>query len=405
MKRETPQLPGPYVGGACAVPLSVGHPAFGAPAGAPQPSGAPPGPSTRGLTAESDTQRLLAHQLHQVSLHGPFNHGLAASNGMQIPAGQMQAPHARAGVLSDANALRSQGMHLTGMHSAGFHPPMHSAGFSMPMHSAGFSVPMHARGMSTYSGAMKVSDMHPAPAGARGMPGASMPMQPGGPAVQSPGVNTQSSSPTSGHLQPTSGHQTLPYRSAPWERPPMPRNQSFAQHPELYHRPAPGPLDAPRFEQPPSLPAFPTAGHSLDPRIGAPGGPPNGLLPDTFNTPAFEALADAGVPAHAAHNYLGHGVAALGIRRARTKPRGVQLTDRERKERHNEHTRSSRLRIDEGLKKLRNALLKVNPALKLTKKADIVEEAFNFVEAARQKMEMERRAREGVLDTSMTPSP
>lgn len=56
------------------------------------------------------------------------------------------------------------------------------------------------------------------------------------------------------------------------------------------------------------------------------------------------------------------------------------MSEKEKKDRHNAHTRSSRLRIDKGLQALKDALLKCNPNLRMNKKADIVEAAVKFVE-------------------------
>lgn len=70
----------------------------------------------------------------------------------------------------------------------------------------------------------------------------------------------------------------------------------------------------------------------------------------------------------------------MPVRSQRMKARGQALTEAQRKARHNEHTRSSRLRIDEGLKRLKAALLRADPELRLQKKADIVEEAIKIVE-------------------------
>ena len=66
-------------------------------------------------------------------------------------------------------------------------------------------------------------------------------------------------------------------------------------------------------------------------------------------------------------------------RRPRTRARLYQLTEKEKKERHNAHTRSSRLRIDRGLDRLKSTLKKVKPQLKLNKKADIVDEADKLI--------------------------
>lgn len=66
-------------------------------------------------------------------------------------------------------------------------------------------------------------------------------------------------------------------------------------------------------------------------------------------------------------------------RRRPTKPRIFQLSETEKKARHNAHTRSSRLRIDNGLDRLKQTLKKVRPTLKLSKKADIVDEAVRLI--------------------------
>lgn len=62
-----------------------------------------------------------------------------------------------------------------------------------------------------------------------------------------------------------------------------------------------------------------------------------------------------------------------------SKARVAQLTLTEKKARHNQHTRSSRLRIDNGLDRLKGTLKKVRPNLKLNKKADIVDEAVKLI--------------------------
>jgi hypothetical protein len=55
------------------------------------------------------------------------------------------------------------------------------------------------------------------------------------------------------------------------------------------------------------------------------------------------------------------------------------MSETQKRARHNEHTRSSRLRIDQGLGKLKRTLKRVRPTLKLTKKADIVDEAVKLI--------------------------
>jgi hypothetical protein len=70
---------------------------------------------------------------------------------------------------------------------------------------------------------------------------------------------------------------------------------------------------------------------------------------------------------------------AINARRRATKNRMYHLSETEKKARHNTHTRNSRLRIDEGLDRLKRTLKKVRPSLKLTKKADIVDEAVRII--------------------------
>jgi hypothetical protein len=69
----------------------------------------------------------------------------------------------------------------------------------------------------------------------------------------------------------------------------------------------------------------------------------------------------------------------MTARRRATKNRMYHLSETEKKARHNAHTRSSRLRIDNGLDRLKHTLKKVRPSLKLTKKADIVDEAVRII--------------------------
>lgn len=63
----------------------------------------------------------------------------------------------------------------------------------------------------------------------------------------------------------------------------------------------------------------------------------------------------------------------------RSRPRPNTLTEHEKRARHNAHTKSSRLRIDRGLERLKDALKKARPEVKLNKKADIVDAAVNYV--------------------------
>lgn len=68
-------------------------------------------------------------------------------------------------------------------------------------------------------------------------------------------------------------------------------------------------------------------------------------------------------------------------RRLRTVPRArsQQMTESQRKQRHNEHTRASRSRIDKGLERLKSVIRKVRPHQKVTKKADVLQEAVKLL--------------------------
>lgn len=70
---------------------------------------------------------------------------------------------------------------------------------------------------------------------------------------------------------------------------------------------------------------------------------------------------------------------ALGARR---QPRMNLLSEMEKRARHNAHTRSSRLRVDKGLNRLKEILKKARPELKLNKKADVVDAAYDFIQDA-----------------------
>jgi hypothetical protein len=109
-------------------------------------------------------------------------------------------------------------------------------------------------------------------------------------------------------------------------------------------------------------------------------------------TPPLHGHGDTGVlPQHPHSAPAGEYVSAdpglipplkLGSTTARPKRgkvRVVQLSETEKKARHNAHTRSSRLRIDNGLDRLKSTLRKVRPGLKLSKKADIVDEAVRLI--------------------------
>lgn len=66
--------------------------------------------------------------------------------------------------------------------------------------------------------------------------------------------------------------------------------------------------------------------------------------------------------------------------RATTRTRSQQMTESERKQRHNQHTRASRSRIDRGLERLKSVIRKVRPQQKVTKKADVLHEAVKLLE-------------------------
>lgn len=59
--------------------------------------------------------------------------------------------------------------------------------------------------------------------------------------------------------------------------------------------------------------------------------------------------------------------------------RSQQMTDSQRKQRHNEHTRASRSRIDRGLERLKSVIRKVRPNQKVSKKADVLQEAVKLL--------------------------
>lgn len=59
--------------------------------------------------------------------------------------------------------------------------------------------------------------------------------------------------------------------------------------------------------------------------------------------------------------------------------RAQQMTESQRKQRHNEHTRASRSRIDRGLERLKAVIKKVRPQQKVNKKADVLHEAVRLL--------------------------
>lgn len=71
----------------------------------------------------------------------------------------------------------------------------------------------------------------------------------------------------------------------------------------------------------------------------------------------------------------------MGERKVRAMPRtrAQQMTESQRKQRHNEHTRASRSRIDRGLERLKAVIKKVRPQQKVNKKADVLHEAVKLL--------------------------
>lgn len=65
--------------------------------------------------------------------------------------------------------------------------------------------------------------------------------------------------------------------------------------------------------------------------------------------------------------------------RPMTRSRAQQMTESQRKQRHNEHTRASRSRIDRGLDRLKAVIKKVRPEQKVSKKADVLHEAVKLL--------------------------
>lgn len=62
-----------------------------------------------------------------------------------------------------------------------------------------------------------------------------------------------------------------------------------------------------------------------------------------------------------------------------SRSRAQQMTESQRKQRHNEHTRASRSRIDRGLERLKSVIKKVKPHQKVTKKADVLQQAVKLL--------------------------
>lgn len=73
------------------------------------------------------------------------------------------------------------------------------------------------------------------------------------------------------------------------------------------------------------------------------------------------------------------GVGVQRRMRAMPRSRTQQMTESQRKQRHNEHTRASRSRIDKGLERLKNTIRKVQPDQKVTKKADVLQVAVKLL--------------------------
>lgn len=65
--------------------------------------------------------------------------------------------------------------------------------------------------------------------------------------------------------------------------------------------------------------------------------------------------------------------------RSTQRSRAQQMTESQRKKRHNEHTRASRSRIDRGLERLKAVIKKVRPQQKVNKKADVLHEAVKLL--------------------------
>lgn len=65
--------------------------------------------------------------------------------------------------------------------------------------------------------------------------------------------------------------------------------------------------------------------------------------------------------------------------RPMSRTRAQQMTESQRKQRHNEHTRASRSRIDRGLERLKAVIKKVRPQQKVNKKADVLHEAVKLL--------------------------
>lgn len=65
--------------------------------------------------------------------------------------------------------------------------------------------------------------------------------------------------------------------------------------------------------------------------------------------------------------------------RPMARTRAQQMTESQRKQRHNEHTRASRSRIDRGLERLKAVIKKVRPQQKVNKKADVLHEAVKLL--------------------------
>lgn len=109
---------------------------------------------------------------------------------------------------------------------------------------------------------------------------------------------------------------------------------------------------------------------------------------------SLHGVAGFGTPANLGNAAIVGGATeiaeVLGVERTRGAPfqrrmravpraRNQHMTESQRKQRHNEHTRASRSRIDRGLERLKNTISKIRPHQKVTKKADVLQEAVKLL--------------------------
>lgn len=124
----------------------------------------------------------------------------------------------------------------------------------------------------------------------------------------------------------------------------------------------------------PAMSTLPLPGISGPSHAPMPFGPPTGLGSAAIVGGASEIAEALGVDRGAAKGFPMQ-------RRIRPTPRvrSQQMTESQRKQRHNEHTRASRSRIDRGLERLKNTIRKVRPNQKVSKKADVLQEAVKLL--------------------------